>query len=180
MTQIIILWKQTVIIQKIGGKKTSLIRIHPFSRPDSQLPSGLLTEAFFFFVSVRRQVPRAELTRSNRGSTLGNLQTDPSLSYAFFNIVPGTKKQDNNREKRRQLLSSPAAFCKRRNQTLASSRCELHRFLVLMLLLCARRKVLWSGTDLYQSMQMLDVGAGAGEGGTSTRTPDCHPWQAGN
>lgn len=49
-----------------------------------------------------------------------------------------------------------------------------------MLLLCARRKVLWSGTDLYQSMQMLDVGAGAGERGTSTRTPDCHPWQAGN
>lgn len=49
MTQIIILWKQTVIIKnRVEKKKTSLIRIHPFSCPDSQLPSGLLAEAFFF------------------------------------------------------------------------------------------------------------------------------------
>lgn len=54
------------------------------------------------------------------------------------------------------LPSSPSAFC-----NLSSSLCEPYRFLVLMLLRCAWRKMLWSETDLYQSMQMLDVGAGA-------------------
>lgn len=111
MTQIIILWKQTVIIKnRVEKKKTSLIRIHPFSCPDSQLPSGLLAEAFFFFVSVRRQVPRAELTRSNRGSTLENLQTDPSLSYAFLIVFQARKTRQQQRKKTTASLISCSLF----------------------------------------------------------------------
>lgn len=147
-------------------KKKDLIRIHSFSFTGSHLPSGLLTEAFC--ILVRRQVPWAEFTHSNHHSTFGNLQTQPLTLICFSIIVSGMKNkttaEGKEKPKSRQLLSSPAAFCwTPPPSTLgATSRCELHRFLVLMLRHCAWRKVLWSGTDLYQSMQMLDVGAGAG------------------
>lgn len=97
-------------------------------------------------------------------STLQTLSCFSIIRWGMKNKTTADKKSTKKKQTA-SLIScrpvqkppSPYTQC-----NLSSSCCELHRFLVLMLLLCARRKVLWSRTDLYQRMQMLDVGAGAG------------------
>lgn len=145
MTQIIALWKR-LNGGSWRGKKKGL-----------SSASGLLSEAFR--VLVRHQVPAAEFTHSNHRTTSENA----FICFSF--IVSGMKnkkiRQQQEKKKKHLQADSSSRFLQP-FANLAPSRCELYWFLVLMLLRCARRKTLWSGTDLYQSMQMLDVGAGAG------------------
>lgn len=116
---------------------------------------------------------------------LQNLQNIPHTLICFSITVSGMKNKTIAGKKHLKAdsfshLLQPFAKTPhhRARCNLSSSRCELYRLLVLMLLRCAWRKVLWSGTDLYQSMQMLDVGAGAGRA-PLPGTPDCHPGRQG-